>query len=491
MAFDQHTLKSLLNRTEGSNSLDFKVQQYKLNSEWQTSGFIKDIVSMANTPRHESAYIVIGVAETKGRPTQLVGTHEHVDPSEIDRQLQDRVNSVPSVEYHVVEHEGHALGIYEIKLDYSGPFVATKKFGRLDPGAIYFRRHSQNVVATNRQDIDRITKWFSGVDDPVQPQYIDSGSWQQFHRACDGFDERRTYIGVIDENTQATDDDWNAFAKVGWDLIIDFDVNTDQSGAYFKSRDALGKIRSLKLTPLDGALPVIGPGASLWVAAKGVSSRPTTVQAANWREWHRENQAELRKATEAVARNTDLKATTIIVFGGEPNFARTVCEQVDESFRNRVEFVFATPDRNKYSEIIDTFNGVFVPISFGDAYRHIGEVWRSNSESVSIEIPKMEGGVAQIPPEQARWIEEEFDLIHLPIRTSTEDTQDEIKKFHQGSQISWYGLNAGIDIRRDAVDEIERRVRDGLASRSVRRLDLSHWPVRWTPSVGQYWGNVK
>ena len=484
MAFDKHTLKSLLNQSE-SNFLDFKVQQYKLNSEWQTSGFIKDIVSMANTPRDESAYIIIGVAESQGRPTQVVGTDEHIDPSEIDRKLQDRVNSVPSVEYHVVEHEGREIGIYEIKLDYNGPFVATKKFGRLDPGAIYFRRNSQNVVATNRQDIDRITRWFNGIEEPTQPQYLDSSSWQQFHRACDGFDDRRAFICVIDENSQASEDDWSAFARVGWDLVVDFDVNTDQSGAYLKSSEALGKIRSLKLTPLDGDLPVIGPGASLWVAAKGVASRPTTVRATDWREWHRNNQAELRKAIESVARNTDVKATTIIVFGGESSFTRTVCEQVDDSFRDRVKFVFAAPDSNKYSEIIDTFNGTFVPITFGDACRHIGEIRSFNSETTSIEIPKMEGGVAQIPPEQARWIEEEFDLVHLPIQISTEETQEEIRKFHQGNQISWYGLNAGVDIHRDAVDEIERRVRDGLASRSVRRIDLSHWPGAGGSTLGR------
>ena len=75
---------------------------------------------MANTPRNESAFIVVGVAETKGRPTQIVGTDEHIDPSEVDRRLQDRVNAVPSVEYHVAEHEGHEIGIYEIKVDRGG-----------------------------------------------------------------------------------------------------------------------------------------------------------------------------------------------------------------------------------------------------------------------------------------------------------------------------------------------------------------------------------
>ena len=313
MVFDKETLRILLNRAEG-NFLDFKVQQYKFDTEHQRSGFIKDIVSMANTPRSESAYIVIGIDETDGRATQLVGTNDHIDPSELDRQLQDRVNSVPVFEYHVVEHEGRDIGVYEIKLDYNGPFVATRKFGRLNPGAIHFRRNSQNVVATNKQDIDRITQWFNSVENPIQPQDIDSRSWQPLYRACDGFDDRRAYIGVIDENTQATTDDWNAFAKLGWDLIVDFDINTDETGGYSKSSEALGKIKSLKLTPLDNELPVLGSGASLWVAARGVSSRPTTVPAGSWREWHREKLADLRRATEAVAKTSDVRPTTIIVF---------------------------------------------------------------------------------------------------------------------------------------------------------------------------------
>ena len=124
MSFDHETLRVLLTRAE-DNFLDFKVQQYKFDTERQASGFIKDIVSMANTPRNESAYIVIGIDETDGRPTQLVGVNEHIDPSELDRQLQDRVNTVPAFEYHVVEHEGREIGIYEIKLGRGGAGFST------------------------------------------------------------------------------------------------------------------------------------------------------------------------------------------------------------------------------------------------------------------------------------------------------------------------------------------------------------------------------
>ena len=274
------------------------------------------------------------------------------------------MGSVPPIEYHVVEHEGKEVGIYEIKVDSSGPFVAQRKFGKLDPGTIYFRRNSQNVAAILKQDIERISSWFSESKSTLQSQHFDSSSWQQFYRACDGFDDRRVYICVIDKMPQATADDWRAFATMGWDLIIDFDTDTDQTGAFYQSQDTLDKLRSLKLTPLDGDLPVMGPGAALWVAANGISSRPTTVQEDGWREWQRRKRGDLHTSIETIAKLTSVKPTTLIVFGGEPDYVRTVCEQIDSTFRDRVDFVFAKPSENLYSETMEMFDGSHTPIVF-------------------------------------------------------------------------------------------------------------------------------
>ena len=484
MSPDIDLLTSLLARTEDS-FLDFKVQQYKLDTEWQKSGFIKDIVSMANTPRDESAYIVVGVAEEAGRATQIVGIQDHFDPSELDRQMEGRVGSVPSVEYHVIEHEESEIGIYEIKVGSGGPFVAQKKFGRLDPGTIYFRRNSQNVPAINSHDIDRISGWFAESRPSMPDQEFDASSWQQFHRACDGFDEERAYICVIDSMPDATSDDWNAFASMGWDLIVDFDNETDQSGGFAQSSDKLSKLRSLKFTPLDGDLPTMGPGATLWVAANGVSSRPTTVQRDGWREWNRSKREHLRTAVDTIAKLTGVKPTTLIVFGGEASYVRAVCEAVDSTFRDRVDFVFARPGESHYQEPLEMFAGSYAPMLFGEACRYIHEIRRPEPATTGIEIPKRGGGMAVIPPERARWIEEEFELIQLATQSNPEATQTEIIEFHQGMQVSWYGLNAGIDIRRDGLGEIERRVREGLSERSVRRIDLAHWPGGGGSTLGR------
>ena len=59
MSNQHEIIESLLGRIEG-NFIDFKVKQYTLDTERQKSAFIKDVIAMANTPRDESAYIVLG-----------------------------------------------------------------------------------------------------------------------------------------------------------------------------------------------------------------------------------------------------------------------------------------------------------------------------------------------------------------------------------------------------------------------------------------------
>ena len=77
---DTALVAELLARTE-SNILDFKRDQYRLDSDNQKSDFVRDIISMANTPRDESAYIIIGVVEENGRVVKTVGADRHLDPA--------------------------------------------------------------------------------------------------------------------------------------------------------------------------------------------------------------------------------------------------------------------------------------------------------------------------------------------------------------------------------------------------------------------------
>ena len=65
MSEDTDLLNQILARMESDN-VDFKRDQYHLESDQQKSAFVKDILCMANTPRSGSAYIVIGASTKNG-----------------------------------------------------------------------------------------------------------------------------------------------------------------------------------------------------------------------------------------------------------------------------------------------------------------------------------------------------------------------------------------------------------------------------------------
>jgi len=54
--------ESLLRRTEGEN-IDFKSTSYDLSSDHGKFSLVKDVISLANTPRDEDSFIVIGVTK--------------------------------------------------------------------------------------------------------------------------------------------------------------------------------------------------------------------------------------------------------------------------------------------------------------------------------------------------------------------------------------------------------------------------------------------
>lgn len=57
---DGREFELFLERME-DETLDFKSKMYDPSYDHEKAKFIKDIVSMANTPREETSYIIIGV----------------------------------------------------------------------------------------------------------------------------------------------------------------------------------------------------------------------------------------------------------------------------------------------------------------------------------------------------------------------------------------------------------------------------------------------
>jgi len=147
-----------------TQTVDFKLEiHYPFgNNEKERSEFIKDILSMANTPREESAYIVIGVKYNSHDGTKdLIGVQGD-QPD--DAKIQDSINPAqleprPSFSYQTIELDGRLYGVIEIHLTNDGPYLPPKRYGVLIPDCLYFRRGSKNEEATQHERKE-IYNWF-------------------------------------------------------------------------------------------------------------------------------------------------------------------------------------------------------------------------------------------------------------------------------------------------------------------------------------------
>ena len=220
---DQDLVQQLLKRQE-SNELDFKSQQYKLKDSRDGSKFVKDIAAMANTPRSEPAYILLGVLEQSGKVVAIPGVADHPDESELGRLVGGKVTPIPRFTYRQVAYKDLELGLIEIPCDQPGVVVARNDFGVMRRNAVYIRRNTQNIEAEPTDLADLFQTTIS--NQPVPPKEP-AGAWEQLYQACDGFDTRRIYVALVDRGPESDSNDWASMAQVDWNIVVDFDTDSD------------------------------------------------------------------------------------------------------------------------------------------------------------------------------------------------------------------------------------------------------------------------
>ncbi len=469
---DRQLIENLLQRQE-SDDLDFKSGQYNFNKNYSKSKFIKDIVAMANTPRSGPAYILVGVQEQSGKVRGTNGVTDHPDEAMLGSIVSGKVEPTPRFTYRQVVHDSVELGLIEIPCGQPVPIMPRADYGVLRRGCVYIRRNTQNTEA-DKTDFARINAWSQIQNEPSSTDTL-SGAWEQFYRACDGFDPRRVYIAVFNREPGVDIRDWTALASVQWSVIIDFDTTTDIDGNYAVAKGPFGERLALQLSALDDSISMTRRS-TVWVAAAGLDSRPTTNPSDNWRDWNRSKVPRLERTINDLASITEPSPVTLVVFGGEKGYISTICEIVDRAFAHRVEYLFANPDMKYYREIAERFDASTVATALPDICQGLRELRSDSGQVKETLFPKLNGGTAAITPDRARWMEEQLELVHWNVGLSiNEQTDGDL--FLRGSTVAWYDLNIGaVDADRDVTTKLEQQIRREIEARATRRVNLWHLP---------------
>ena len=149
--------------------VDFKRQQYPIigagNNDKNNAKFIKDILSLANTPREKTAYILIGVDEKKHSIPGIPRKHV-ID----DAKLQQKVNSKTN---HPIEFFTYSIRVNRTRvvqtiafppLGERFPIYLLESLPSIKAETVYYRQGTSNKEATI-DELARLAKEWVQLDD--------------------------------------------------------------------------------------------------------------------------------------------------------------------------------------------------------------------------------------------------------------------------------------------------------------------------------------
>lgn len=285
---------TLCEKSEGPQ-FDFKSQLYDFSGEdkkekdRKRACFVKDILSMANTPRETPSYIVIGVKEHSNGSKTFLGISEHIDDAQLQEKLKNWTHPHPQFTYKTVQYENKTYGIISIDpYREAGPFFYrnSKDIGKiLKNNVLYFRRGSQNDIAES-EDQKAIYKWFLGESENViTDQIYHTSEWENFTNSVDNFDKRRTFLLATPPlDKDLANESLPYLGHIDWTFVADFDHESLHCGALETLLNDFQERRVLHKVTFDDDI-TFSTNSTYWFFARGIQGRDSTIAIGKWIDW--------------------------------------------------------------------------------------------------------------------------------------------------------------------------------------------------------------
>ena len=482
---DEQFIEGLLARPSEDTSIDFKSKEYRLHNDHFKAKFVKDILSLANTPRIGSAYIVLGVRLSTNGDKEVLGVSQHPDDAELQNLVASKTLPVPSFVYRPISFKGVTLGVIEIEPRRPGSSYVSnwEKPGvqsGLKYGVTYFRRGSSNSEA-GPGDLERINQWMLGPEDSLgaSPRVeVTDHYWDEFFEVVHRFEGSRLYVLILGASTTTGSDVLSALGRIPWSIVFDFDSKTDSEGAFRAAKSDLENLRAVHLLTFDDIVPFYPERATYWIAANGLADRPsTTLEQGGWQAWNRKYARKLNEVVERFARSAGPNPVTIVIASDHLEETRIICQQLDGAFGQAAQFVFTGSDES-LSNLSASFGSSPVPMSLRNVCSGLLKFLPGKSvSSKEASLPTTNGGQISVVTEQMLWLEEELEVVHSNIGVrNTEDEDDWEGNFLKGSAATWFDFSMHFDVERDKLKSLKNEMETSLRGRSPRVIHLRHWP---------------
>lgn len=108
--------------------VDFKQEEYLLGKYPKKHEFLKDISAMANHPKDEDKYIIIGAAEKNGMADSLMDIPKLTDQAQYQEYLNAYIEPAITFEYKPITFKGKELAYFRIFDNKNRPYLLRKQF---------------------------------------------------------------------------------------------------------------------------------------------------------------------------------------------------------------------------------------------------------------------------------------------------------------------------------------------------------------------------
>ena len=472
---------SLIKRMEG-NTLDFKRDKYDLLDRRNQLCFVKDVLCMANTPREENSFIVLGIKKYANGRTELVGVKDHDDEADLQDQFSERVYPIPQFSYEIVSFQGKSFGVIVIPPVRIGPCIPIKDFENiLRKRQTYIRRGSMNDIADS-EDGKRIYEWMSGSSASVVEAESHSENWQEFVDSVQGFEPSSHYVLVTNVPDRLLDNGSEWLGAVDWSFVIDFDPESDQKGLFQAIRSRLESRRSIRMV-VKGEKPTLNLGrGTYWFFARGLAGSDESIELGPWRQWHRAYGNEVREQIINLAKASIPTPVTVVALWyseGMTDHLQTVFSDILLAYGD-ARLVVATDisSEPQLEAVADRTDGTLIQIPLHHICSGLETIISDDLEpdSDSVILPSSTGAPIPIDVSDLNWIETEIELVHLNAGLHMDHERDTGVDFLKGNQITWHELGLQYDVERDISGQLLQQVQSDLSKRRNVRINLYHAP---------------
>jgi len=493
-------LRELLDSDELSN-LDFKAGSYYIRlgdrsargPDERGNGYLdllKDILAMSNTPRTESAYLVLGVKNSiAGNRVCGLPSSALLDDNDIQRLLTGWCDPVPKTILTNHSLAGKPIQVIEIQqAEGVGPFLLKSELSPgqkadlsqypsfLKSGSVYFRRGTSNTEATPEWEA-HIRHWFSRI----------SQNWQTWLVLKDRLEAAARNASLVLFTSPlpivpTSGVSLGALASFDWVGVFDFDPASSDNGLLSAIREH-GISRSLVVATKGATTTVNVDTGVFWYFARGIDGRPDTLvqsQDKPWIRWRNAYSQDIQEQVRRLSSSIAPRKPVVVVLWYESqtiDFLKSLVEHCTV-FDEPQFLVISDNVALKTNLNLAEFDIEFFQMPLVDLCGAI-QVEFASREAGAVAphtIPTNSGAPTPVPADKVPWLEAGAEVFYTDLDSAQLKGGDNEALFLTGGTITVDDLKLRRDVERERTSRISHRVVQDLESRETVRINLNHAP---------------